>query len=427
MELSKMSDFFDDILHMIGGKILVSLNEPLNAVRILKSFGKRIQRLEIIDRSETKSSKLEKYLRLIIKYCEKDKLTELHLDLGKRGPKCNKSIINESMAYFTKIKKLTIKTPLIFFDYEDFLISLSYTAKHLQHLKFSGGLLKGSWSQLSAMTNLIELRIHSSGMLFDDIDYKDFELFLESIPSLEVFDVTSRYGFAPIVETLVNHCPNLKVFGDRYTATPYMCSYNQIERFKHLREVTLSTYGNFQNIRQSVANISNKLEKFELFYSSAYSEHFRISDGFNAYSYNWLHSAEINLNFTHRWEYLEIKNILESFNGEKRSCIRSMRIGVIDFDNSYASNNSSVINLIELTPKLEQLDIVCCIRTCSCSKNIDIHSFIQCIRYTLKQLSNTENVKPMIRLILNQKTWNEIQNVQIEDLKRKVSIEMLPY
>lgn len=430
MGLSLMSNFFYDVVRMFSGKILIRLNDgPFTAVQIMELFGKQIQRLEIIDRSETTSSKLEKYLQLIIEYCEKDKLTELHLDLGKRGPKCKQIIINESMAYFTKINKLTIKTPRILFDYEHFLTSISYTAKHLQHLKFNGGVLQGSWSQLSAMNNLLELQIHSSGMLFEDIDPEDFKLFLLSNPLLEVFDVTSRYGCTPkVIKTLVNSCPNLKVFGDRYTDTSYMYSYDRIGSFKHLREIALTTYGNFGNIRQSLANITKKLEKIELFYPSAYSAHVGRTDGFNANFNDWLHSTPISFNFGHKWEYGDIENILRSLNDEKRSSIRSMRLGISYIGNS--KKNYGLTNLIEQTPKLETLDIVSCVRTCSCSNNINIYFVIQIIRKTLEQQQSSNNKKAkllLLRLILNQKTWNEIQSFQIDDLWQKISIEMLPY
>lgn len=432
MELSYMSDFFRDVFFdHLGSKVRYNSNDgPYTAAELLELFGKRIRQLTIVDHSDSANSKLEKYLRLIIAHCEKDILTELHLDLGKRGLKCDKHVIEESMAYFTNINKLTIETPNVFVDYDEFLVKLSTTARNIQSLQFECIYWKGSWSTLSAWTNLIELRINCNGKgnEFDSIDLNDFAILVRANPSLEVFDISSRQLLIPIFDLLAECCPNLRVYGDRYKTFEnknygrFLGRYDNIQHFKNLREITLTCLSDhFFDIQCALSNASETLETLNIFTVQGVIDR-DLEMGTRRYYY-----PSDNFNPPN----LKVMRIISGNDGKlefffqiaREHNVRILHIGTTDNGSICSCDLSQVL---DVAPQIKMLDIASILMYTNYSEErndlgSEVVFLIDSIRLK-HEISLPNIVKPSVHLIINDNQWRALK--KIHDWKLFVTVEV---
>lgn len=426
MELSYMSDYFREIFsNYLSKKVLYNINEgPYTADQLFKLFGERIHRLKMVDRSESETNKLETYLRLIIaNYYSTDMLTELHFDLGIRLARCNQTVIEESMAYFTKINKLTIKTPSVFYDYRHFLVRLSTTARNLRILEFKGVCWRGSWSTLTAWTNLIELRIICNGNGLDLFEFDDIETFVRANPSLEVFETSGRRILTSLLNLLSDRCPNMRIYGDRhirfgiqthhlFTADRYI----NVRHFKNIRELSLtSVLWDFSDIKCALVNASKTLESLNIFVEKT--------------AVNPVHQRDpIKYNLPN----LKIIRIINGSNGVLdalfeivHECnVRILHIATTE----YASiTHDDLAKALDIAPQIKILDIASAsmqISSYQRKEELEAVKLIRCLRFKRKNMSSTniENVEPPLHIIINKNQWREMN--KINDWKLFVTAEV---
>lgn len=217
--------------------------------KIFQVFGKAMRKMKIAE--ENTLGCFEKFLNFVIQYCSVGGLTEVELRFT--SPTAPTPILEQSMPFFSNLRKLVVHDNYTRVTYKEFLAAISANAPNLTHLTLDGVNVSGDWLlPTNGMANLKELRFHSSKRRSVNIDTHQLSQFLRTKPKLELFSYIGDDDITSIIETLTTHCPKLRVFADFHLRDSYRGQggitdqlkfrYNAIRNFDAVKVLGLTTY-----------------------------------------------------------------------------------------------------------------------------------------------------------------------------------------
>lgn len=253
IQLCELNVYFQNVIvnRVIGQKLInfTSMAPCWTTNKILQVFGKAMHKIKIA--SENTLGSFERFLEFVIRYCSVGGLTEAELRF--RMPTASPVILKQAMPYFANIRKLILTEKYECVSYNRFLSGLIPVATNLTHLTLDGVNVKGEWLLTTGVDNLRELRLHATEHRSTEIQIDNLAQFLRTKQNLEVFSYIGSVDIRPIVETLIEKCPKLKVFIDFHLKNPYdhaieditlrmRTHYNFVQRFRGVSAIGLTSY-----------------------------------------------------------------------------------------------------------------------------------------------------------------------------------------
>lgn len=253
IQLCNFDIYFQTLIKkwVIGKKLVnfTKMDPCWTTDKIFKTFGETMRNIRI--GQENTLGSFEHFLNFVIKYCTIGGLT--NVDLRFSTPKASNTVMEQSMPYFSNLRKLVLNDNYSRVSYDTFLAGISTTAKRLTHLTLEGVNVTGEWLVNGLMNNLREFRLNTSKRRDMSIDITDLCTFLRSQPNLELFSYVGDDDITDVAETMAEYCTKLKTYVDFQLGNPHdrrmpsitaqmMHRYSFIRKFKCVTTLGITSY-----------------------------------------------------------------------------------------------------------------------------------------------------------------------------------------
>lgn len=252
IQLCELDIYYQNLIakYIIGKKLInfTKMDPCWTTNKIFQVFGKTMRKIKIAE--ENTLGCFERFLNFVIQNCSVGTLTEIELRFS--SPTVSTAIMEESMPFFSNLRKLVLNDNYTRVSYKEFLAGISTVAANLTHLTLEGVNVSGEWLLAGGMENLRELRLHTSKRRSMSIQTIELSEFLRTKSKLELFSYIGNDDIRPVVDTLTEHCPQLKTFADFHLNNPYRRGppasdamkyrYNFIRQFKSVKVLGLTSY-----------------------------------------------------------------------------------------------------------------------------------------------------------------------------------------
>lgn len=243
IQLCELDIYYQNLISkwVIGKKLInfTKMDPCWTTNKIFQVFGKTMRKIKIAEENTLLS--FERFLTFVIQYCSVGTLTEIELRFS--APSATRAIMEEAMPYFSNLRKLVLNDNYTRVSYKEFLAGISTAASNMTHLTLEGVNVSGEWLLAGGMDNLRELRIHTSKRRSMSIQTIELAEFLRTKSKLELFSYIGNDDIKPVVDTLTQHCPQLKTFADFHLINPHRRELSTIndqmkQRYSFVRRFT---------------------------------------------------------------------------------------------------------------------------------------------------------------------------------------------
>lgn len=253
IQLCELDIYYQNLITkwIIGKKLInfTKMDPCWTTNKIFQVFGKTMRKIKIAE--ENTLGSFERFLNFVIQCCSVATLTEIELRFS--SPTAQSAIMEESMPFFSNLRKLVLNDNYTRVSYKQFLAGISSVAANLTSLTLEGVNVSGEWLLAGGMENLRELRLHTSKRRSMSIQTIELSEFLRTKSKLELFSYIGNDDIRPVVDTLIEHCPQLNTFADFHLSNPYRPEartitefmkhrYDFVRQFNGLKVIGLTSY-----------------------------------------------------------------------------------------------------------------------------------------------------------------------------------------
>lgn len=234
------------------------ISKKFDTIDTFKKFGKQMRRIRI------SLVEFNRLLYLIIRNCEPNEITELHMEkIMHTNPANNERLLQQALPYFAKLHTFTFSGMELSRPFEkDFMKQLcSIPTLNLKVLTIRLHNLDREWTQSKSLQNLEE--IHLKYSIMDDFNLVDF---IQTKRQLKIFKYYNGIGFTSIDNAALKQCKRLEVF-TYLSHPPYAQGIFELPPVKHF---TTIVYDNGSDIQFWLGANQNTLETIDII-SSEYN------------------------------------------------------------------------------------------------------------------------------------------------------------
>lgn len=261
IQLSKLDTYFYNLIASeIIAKKVIDLGAGYVTIEAFEMFGKFMKKIVI------GGDDFNGFLAMITTYCRPNRLTEIGLKFASNTSSLH--LIDESMPFFLKVRKLSLYDATSRGLYQHFLTKLCQESKSIEILQLQKIDVVGGWLQNNQ--NLDTFMLHET----INISMDDLTSCFKVNPKLKVFEYRGVHDLTQAYQTLAVCCPGLQTFSDCHFSNPYdsfgrelMRRYDFLTQLKQLDSVTLTAYTECGHDLNHPLNIPAlaKISKFKVF------------------------------------------------------------------------------------------------------------------------------------------------------------------